>query len=142
MSIRWRVTERDDAALLAQMNQELIQDEASTNPMTLVELEVRMRGWLEGEYTAVLFEDEAQPVAYALYRDNEGRGIYLRQFFVARDRRRQGLGRRAMRLLLDEVLEPNTRVALDVLVANQRALSFWRALGFTDHALMLELTPR
>ena len=38
------------------------------NPMTLPELEARMRGWLAGEYMCALFERAGRVVAYALYR--------------------------------------------------------------------------
>ena len=43
-----------------------------------------MRGWLAMEYQAVVFEEAATPVAYALFRQTP-EWIHLRQFFVARD---------------------------------------------------------
>jgi GNAT superfamily N-acetyltransferase len=128
----------DDAPLLARMNADLIRDEGHSNTMTVAQLEQRMRGWLSAEYTAVVFERAAQPVGYALFRDNEGRGMLLRQFFVSADCRRQGLGRRAFALLVEEVLAPGTRVAVEVLTRNERALAFWRAVGFTEYAVTLE----
>jgi predicted acetyltransferase len=103
------------------------------------QLEDRMRGWLEGDYSAVLFELNDQVVAYALYRDNEGRGIYLRQFFVVSELRRRGLGRQAFQMLRNEALGSDIRIAVEVLHRNERALSFWRAVGFADYALTLEL---
>jgi ribosomal protein S18 acetylase RimI-like enzyme len=129
----------EDTPLLARLNRELIEDEGHENSMTAAELEARMRGWLAAEYQAVVFELEGEVVAYALYRDNEGRGVYLRQFFVSRDLRRRGIGREAFGMLRGEVLPPGTRVALDVLSGNHRAIAFWRALGFGDYALALEL---
>lgn len=139
--MKWRRAEVGDSPLLARMNAELIQDEGHDNPMTVAELEGRMRGWLEAEYTAVLFEKDATTVAYALFKDNEGRGVLLRQFFVVRDRRRHGVGRRAFDLLLAEALPPDTRVVVEVLSRNQRALSFWQAVGFADYARTLERRP-
>jgi GNAT superfamily N-acetyltransferase len=120
------------------MNADLIRDEGHANAMTLAQLEERMRGWLSAEYTAIVFERRAQPVAYALFRDDEGRGVLLRHFFVCAECRRQGLGRRAFALLVEEVLAPGTRVAVEVLARNERALAFWRAVGFTEYAVTLE----
>ncbi len=64
--------------------------------MTVPELERRMKSWLASEYTAVLFKIDGAVVAYAVYAE-EPEKIYLRQLFVARNRRRQGIGRRPWR---------------------------------------------
>lgn len=136
-SMRWRRATVGDAPLLADMNRQLREDEAPLAEPLRVDFESRMLGWLSGEYSAVLFELNAVPVAYALWRDHEGRGVYLRQFFVARDRRRQGLGRRAIELLVSEVLPPGTDVTLEVLDQNPTGLAFWRALGFCSYARTL-----
>lgn len=141
--MQWRLAGPDDAPLLARMNAELIQDEGHSNSMTVAELETRMRGWLSADHWAVVFEDEevGAPAAYALYRDNEGRGVLLRQFFVARDRRRRGVGRRAFAALVTEVLPAGTRVVVEVLSHNTRAIAFWQAVGFADYARTLERHP-
>ncbi|HEX2878991.1 MAG TPA: GNAT family N-acetyltransferase [Polyangiaceae bacterium] len=138
--MKWRRALLTDAGLLARMNADLIRDEGHSNPMTVEQLEDRMRGWLQGEYSAVLFEADDQIVAYALYRDNEGRGIYLRQFFVLGALRRRGLGRQSIAILKTDVLEKGTRITVDVLTGNPRALTFWRAVGFADYALTLDLS--
>jgi predicted acetyltransferase len=127
-----------DAAMLAQMNQDLIEDERHRNQMTLAELETRMRTMLEGGYTATLFEFDAQVVAYALWTENPD-WVYLRQFFVARGYRRRGVGRQAIRLLADLVWPANTRVRVNVLIGNRPALEFWRAVGFADYLITLEM---
>src|SRR5215468_2732123 len=88
----------DDCALLAELNHQLIRDEGHRNKMTVSELEQRTRGWLASEYAAILFEDGGEVVAYALYRDDPEE-LYLRQLFVVRNRRRQGIGREAVELL-------------------------------------------
>jgi GNAT superfamily N-acetyltransferase len=106
--------------------------------MTLPELEARLRHWLQHEYTALIFEQQAVAVAYALYRQ-DAEAIYLRQFFVDRQHRRLGLGRQAIQILLDDVWPPGWRITLDVLVHNQRGYAFWKALGFQDYALTLEM---
>ena len=131
----------DDAALLTELNQQLIQDEGHRNRMTFAELEGRMRTWLKTDYQAVLFEQAAEIVAYAVYRPEQG-ATYLRQFFVKRQRRRQGIGRAAMRLLLHKIIAPGARVYLDVLVDNSPARQFWRSIGFKDYALTLEWTQQ
>jgi GNAT superfamily N-acetyltransferase len=130
----------DDCPRLAELNQQLIRDEGHRNRMTVAELEQRMRGWLAGEYRAVLYEDGGEVVAYALFRE-QPEEIYLRQLFVVRHRRGQGIGRRAVELLRTQVWPKTKRLTVDVLVANQRGVAFWRAVGYTDYCLTLELSP-
>lgn len=135
----WRFARLEDAAELAGMNARLIEDEGHRNPMTLAALEARMRSWLgSGGYRAVLFELGSRPVAYALYR-LEPDGIHLRQFFVERSERRRGLGRAALSVLRQEVWPADARITLEVLVGNRSAAAFWRAVGFRDYAVVLEL---
>ncbi len=126
-----------DIPTLAALNAQLIVDEGSDNPMTVPQLAERMTEWLDGRYRAILFEIGAEAVAYALYRD-DGESIYVRHFFVTRTHRRNGVGREAMTLLMDEVFPPEKRVVVDVLVRNGRGVAFWHALGFTDFLLTLE----
>lgn len=130
-----------DCPLLAELNHQLILDEGHRNPMTVPQLEQRMRGWLEsGEYAAILFEDGGEVVAHALYREQPDE-IYLRQLFVVRERRRQGLGKQAMRLLFSEIWPKTKRLTVEVLVANTAAVAFWRAVGYRDYSLTLEIQP-
>jgi predicted acetyltransferase len=79
-------------------------------------------------------------VAYALFRE-EPQEIYLRQLFVVRSRRRQGLGRRAMEILRSEVWPKNKRLTVEVLVANKAAVEFWRSVGYLDYSVKLEILP-
>lgn len=108
--------------------------------MTVPQLVQRMRGWLEGEYVALLFEEGGEVVAYALYRE-EPDEIYLRQLFVVRHHRRQGLGKQAMHLLRSEIWPKTKRLTVEVLVANAAAVAFWRAIGYRDYSLKLEIVP-
>src|SRR5262245_7157097 len=124
----------NDCALLAELNHQLIRDEGHPNRMTVPELEQRMRGWLAAEYVAVLFEEEGEVVAYALYHEGM-QETYLRQLFVVRDRRRQGIGRRAFEMLRAEFLPANKRLTVDVLVQNTAAVAFWRSVGCRDYCL-------
>src|SRR5258705_8458320 len=107
--MNYRRATLDDCAVLAEMNQQLIQDERHRNRMTLTELRERMRAWLSAEYEGVLFEQDQEAVAYALYRE-EPDEIYLRQFFVVRHRRRQGLGRQAIQILQSKILPKDKRL--------------------------------
>lgn len=128
-SLSWRRAGAGDVPLLARLNEHLIEDEGHTERLAPLELESRMREWLDGDYEAVLFEHAGEAVAYALWCPESG-GVYLRQFFVARAWRRRGLGRQAFGILRREMLPPDARLALEVLPGNERALRFWEALGF------------
>lgn len=134
-----RIATLDDCQLLAGMNHLLLEDEKHRNRfMTLPQLEERMRGFLSGEYRGVIFEDGGEVVAYALYRE-QAEEIYLRQLFVARHRRRQGHGRRAVETLRSEIWPRNKRLTVDVLLHNTVAIAFWRSVGYKDYLLGLEI---
>jgi GNAT superfamily N-acetyltransferase len=135
-----RLATLHDSSLLAELNHQLIQDEGHRSKMTVPELDQRMRDWLAAEYRAVVFEDNGEVVAYALYCEKSDE-VYLRQLFVVRQRRRQGIGRQALEMLRSQVWPQDKRLTVDVLVANQRALAFWRAAGYTDYCLTLEILP-
>ena len=122
-----------DLPLLVQWNRQLGEDERAASLMTMAQLESRMRGWLAGDYRAAVFEEHGAPVAYAMYCPDE-RGIYLRQFFVSRTHRRRGVGREALRLFRERCVPGGASLSLEVLVHNERALAFWRALGMREHA--------
>jgi GNAT superfamily N-acetyltransferase len=135
--MRYRFATAADAQLLAAMNHRLIQDEGHRNSMSVAELEMRMRGWLDGEYQAVLFEDEQGSAGYALFK-READWIYLRQFFVQPERRRRGIGTAAMTWLLENVWIDTPRIRLDVLVGNSEGIEFWRSLGFAEYCVTME----
>lgn len=137
--MEYRQATAADAPALAEMNWQLIRDEGHRNPMTVAELAARMAGWLGREYEAVLFEEAGSPVGYALYR-REPEYVYLRHLFVRRDCRRRGVGRAAVGWLRRQTW-PGRRVRVDVLVGNAAGVAFWRALGFADYCLTLELEP-
>jgi predicted GNAT family acetyltransferase len=139
--MHWRFATGQDARLLAELNHQLIADEGHDNPMTVAELEQRVRGWLATEYQAVLFHEEGKVIAYGLFREDESGRTHLRQFFVGRPFRRRGVGREAFRLLCTEVVPTDRRIVVEVLTANTVARSFWKANGFRDYATTLELTP-
>ena len=138
--MKFRTAVLDDCPLLAQLNHQLIRDEGHRNRMTVSELEGRMRDWLSGGYRATIFEDGGEVVVYALFRE-QLEEIYLRQFFVVQHCRRQGLGRRAWQLLRSQVWPKSKRLTVEVLVSNRSGVAFWRAMGYNDYCLTLEILP-
>ncbi len=128
-----------DAAVLGRLNHLLIRDEGHRNPMDVDALVERMRGWLSDDgYEALLGFDGDDLVAYVLWRD-EPDCVYLRQIFVQREHRRQGVARHLMLSVFERW--PDKRLTVDVLAGNARALAFWRRMGYRDYAVMLERLP-
>jgi GNAT superfamily N-acetyltransferase len=140
MKLSWRYATEVDVPLLAEWNHQLIRDEGHRNPMTVSQLEERMKQWLTAEYQAVIYSSP-EPVAYALFKREEA-SIYLRQLFVRRDVRRGGIGRSVFAILRDEIWPPSIRLTVDVLCSNQAAIAFWRSLGYQDYCLTLEIMPQ
>jgi predicted acetyltransferase len=138
--MNFRLATLNDCALLAELNHQLIRDEGHRNKMTVPELEQRMKGWLASEYAVVLFEQDRRVVAYALYRE-QAEEIYLRQLFVIRNQRRSGMGREAVKILRSKIWPTNKRLTVEVLVQNEAAVAFWRAVGYKDYCLTLEIVP-
>jgi GNAT superfamily N-acetyltransferase len=139
--LTFRPAKHTDASLLAELNQQLQIDESHRRRMKLPELERRMADWLQaGGYQAVIFERRGRPVGYALYRrETEPDDFYyLKQFFVCRDCRRQGVGREAIAWLIALAWRDSPMVYLDVLSNNARGIEFWRAIGFADYSITME----
>lgn len=127
-----------DMPALAELNRQLQIDEEHRNRMELSELVPRMTRWCTSEgYEAVLFERDGKTAGYALFR-RDPEHFYLKQFFVCRDVRRQGIGRAAIEWLAANVWQSAPAVYLDVLVNNQRGVDFWRAVGFADYCVTME----
>ena len=133
-----RFTTQEDVLLLAEMNQQLIRDEGHRNKMTLLQLQERMLGWLQGDYTAVIFSKEPEKVGYALYR-KETEWIYLRQLFVKAEARRKGIGREAISWLKKNAWKGTKPIRIEVLVGNPEGISFWKAVGFKDYCITMEM---
>ena len=140
MQMDYRLATEPDLNLLAEWNHQLIRDEGHRNWMTVPELCDRMKGWLASAYKAVIFFSDGEPVAYGLYRESPDE-VYLRQFFVRRDKRRLGLGHRAITILCQEIWSPQKRLTVEVLCHNTIGIKFWRAMGYKDYSLTLEIMP-
>jgi len=116
---------------LAVLNKQLIEDEHHDNPMTIVELEERMRGFLTGPYRAYYCIVDGSVAGYALVK-TDVRPIYLRQFFICRDARRKGHGKAFFHALLERLDE--RIVDIEVLEWNEPAIRFWTSLGFSTRS--------
>jgi len=128
-----------DAPLLATLNAQLDEDEPHPYPLAMSALAARMAGWIgTGEYHVLLFRRGDRVAGYCAWR-LEDRGTYLRHFFICRDQRREGLGRAAMALLCREVFPKGHPVQIEAAVWNTGAIAFWRAIGFRDFGLSMEL---
>ena len=136
----------EEAALLAELNRQLDEDEPHSYPLPLSALSERMARWIEsGAYEVLLFRRGERVTGYAAWRV-EDRGAYLRHFFICRDQRGQGWGRAAMQLLRRDVFPRDRSVQIEASIGNQAGIAFWHAIGFEDFGLSMELkageTPR
>ncbi|CAN0620825.1 Acetyltransferase (GNAT) family protein [Burkholderia multivorans] len=130
-----------DADLLAESNARLSTDEGHRIVRTFDEYRSRMCGWLSSSrHHAIVFERNDRFAAYALYEECD-EYTCLRQFFVARDCRRQGIGAAAIDLLRSEVWDPARRLTVEVLVTNHVGIAFWHAVGYQDYLIGLEIMP-
>jgi ribosomal protein S18 acetylase RimI-like enzyme len=130
-----------NALLLANMNRLLIRDEKHRNKMTLNQLAQRMKKWLSSDYQAFLFFKNGGVFGYCLFFKTK-EYVYIRQFYIEKNSRRVGLGKKAMNLLRKNVWKKDKRLRLDVLVTNLRGISFWKAVGFKDYCLTMELNQK
>ncbi|NSW92426.1 MAG: GNAT family N-acetyltransferase [Firmicutes bacterium] len=122
-----RVCSDEELDLLAILNKQLIEDEKHDNKMNIEQLRERMKGFIHTDYVAYLFERNSETIGYALI-DHTRKPLYLRQFFICREVRRQGYGKTAFKKLI-ELLNTET-VDIEVLSWNDRGIGFWRSLGF------------
>ena len=137
----WRRCTVADAPLLAELNAQLSEDEGASVG-TPAAYQDRMRTWLEqGRYAAALASSEVGPVAYVVWRhDPDDDDIYVRQFFVVREHRGQGLGRRLFERAADELWAGRV-LRLDVYDSNPRGRAFWERLGFGAYSALMRRDP-
>jgi ribosomal protein S18 acetylase RimI-like enzyme len=125
------------------MNKQLTEDEQHRHRFKSEQwFTERMSQLLNGDYTAVLFEKEII-VAYALYRNHPDHAdtIYLRQLFVSRDYRRQGIGKEVINILINEIWPKEKRLTVEVLCHNEVARKFYQSVGYKEYCLELEMKP-
>jgi len=142
----WTICTLDEIKELSELNGLLHEDEGAV-PMDAKVREDRLRNWIDAEYTAVLFSNQNQTVGYTLFRqtdpDSEGLdpGVFIRQYFVVRDQRRNGLGRQMFNILTTNIWPRGCGILLDTKYENQRAQAFWRSLGFSEYHLSFIRRP-
>lgn len=138
--MQFRRATAKDIPELAKFNAQLNRDDASSNKMTEAELEARMNRFFDQGYIAVIFSEDDATVGYVLYRSDDD-SFFIRQFFVAMQARRKGLGKQAVKWLQENMWKDGERITVQVMVGNKRGLEFWRAVGFVDYSMMMELLP-
>ncbi len=136
-----------DLPLLARLNRALIEDEGSRNPMALDALKARMAEFLRDGWRADLFYRDDEVLGYVLYqigRDDyeDAPLVYLRQFFIIKEHRRQGYGLHAVEYLIKYAFPPGSIVSLDVLQTNASGRKFWEKAGFSRYYINLKRWPR
>jgi predicted acetyltransferase len=136
--LKFRFATGSDVPWLAKMNQQLIQDEGHRNKMTLAELEQRMSNFLQNEYYAVIAGLGQTDIGYALYRQDP-EWLYLRQIFIINSMRRKGFGRRFIEWLKNNPWKKCKRIRTDILVDNIAGIDFWKAVGFKEYCITLEM---
>lgn len=119
----------DDTKKLAELNKQLIEDEHSSNPMSIDELQERMSGFLSTEYSAYYFMEGEDIIGYALVRNN-CTPPYLRQFLIDRKYRGQHYGTKAFHMLLEHL--GVTSIDIEVLTVNKSGAAFWETCGFKE----------
>jgi hypothetical protein len=137
--MHFRAATLDDCAPLAELNHQLIRDEGHQNQMSVSELEQRMRGWMAaGEYRAVIFE---QAYAWSLmpYTANSWRKfICANSLSRALNVAKESDGK-PWKFFAQKIWPPGKRLTVDVLIQNIAAIAFWRAVGYQDYSLTLEI---
>ncbi len=136
--LKFRCATESDVLWLAKMNQQLIQDEGHRNKMTLPELEQRMSDFLQKEYDVVIAGLGQTDIGYALYRQDP-EWLYLRQIFVIEEMRHKGFGRRFIEWLKNNPWRDYKRIRMDVLVGNVTDIDFWKAVGFKEYCITMEM---
>ena len=134
-----RYIEECEFNLIARWNRQLQEDEGA--PIMSVEhIEARLRNWLQGPYACIIFSMDSD-VGYAIYRisddEAEGRGVYLRQFFIARTFRRKGYGRIAFNLITDGLFR-GQRIVVEALESNPGGIAFWQSVGMLPYCRKFE----
>ena len=137
-----RLATMHDVPILAKMNRLLTEDEKHRNRFMSDDwFEQRMERFLGSEYQAVIFEQDGKVIAYALYRNHAEHEdtIYLRQIFVDRTLRRQGIGKYVMHVLMNEYWPKEKRLTVEVLYDNKAACLFYDSVGYKVYCLELEI---
>lgn len=142
-----RRAQEEDSELLGRLNKMLIEAEGSNNAMSERQLGNRMKAMLAGGWRAVIAEEEAGPIGYCLFSQQElglgnEREIYIRHFFICEERRGCGIGTRFLRRLQAEYFPADANIAVDSLATNRVAETFWLKVGFAPFSVQYRLQAR
>ena len=124
-----------DVGSLAELNRRLIEDEHHPNPMNVEQLADRMSGWLQTEYTCYLAVADGATIGYCLFRD-DGEFYYMRQLFVDRGHRRQGIATELLDWMYENVWA-DKKGRLEVLAHNKDAIAFYEGYGFSPDCVRM-----
>ena len=139
-----RQAENADIGPIARMNARFIAEEGSRNPMSLAQLEQRMRGWLSGGWTLIVIELEGEIAGYMLFLERadeyfaEQCEIYVRHFYITPEHRGRSLGSGAFERLAEAHFPPGARLVLEVLETNPRGRQFWERIGFETYCTQMQ----
>jgi RimJ/RimL family protein N-acetyltransferase len=148
LSINLIQAKESDLAVLAEMNKGLINDECSPNPMSIQELEERMKGWLFSDRNIDLIYMRSEIVGYALYQFRKNqyfpneREVYLRQYYIKPAYRMKGLGQEGIKLLKEIRFKDIQTVNIDVLINNQVGMNFWQKVGFIPYSMTMNMNMK
>ena len=144
-----REIEESDITQVARWNVQLHEDEGSI-PLSVDAAAERLRRWFAaGRFQGVIFLVGGNPIGYLLYELRPvhadlraGESVYIRQFFISRESRRQGHGSVAIRSFLRDQVSEIASVVLDVKATNPSGQQFWQSLGFKAKSVAFELDVR
>jgi GNAT superfamily N-acetyltransferase len=143
MNVTIKRANQDDIPQLAVMNHQLIQDEGSRNPMEVEQLGERMQGWLDDGWTALLVIVGEDVAGYMLYQQRvddyflDQKEVFIRQFFIRRGMRGQGIGRQAIEVIVGAWLPSGATLMLEVMAGNEVGLAFWERVGFEAYSVAM-----
>ena len=146
MPITIRSADLNDVSVLAKMNSRLVEDQESENTWSLAKYEQRFSEWLQdGTWHIDMILQDGQCVGYAVYQPRsdyynpDQPVIYVRQYYIERTHRRQGLGRAAFQELIDSRFPTGYQaIALDVVATNPVGQAFWEKLGFAPYFISMK----
>ena len=136
MTLAARPASPDDAAILAQIYNEGIEDRVGTfetRPRTIQDVQA----WFDGVHPIVVVEADGAIVAFASTSTYRGRDCYagIAEFsvYVARRARGQGAGTVAMRALLDAVKPAGIwKLVSRIFVENDASRRLMASMGFRE----------
>jgi ribosomal protein S18 acetylase RimI-like enzyme len=137
MKIDFQKAEPIHSDILGKLNKKLIGDEGHSNPMKDDDLIDRMYNFLTNNYSAYFILTDSRVAGYCLFRDDIDY-IYIRQLFVEKDKRNQGLGKACVRWLKDTHWT-DRKIRIEVLSGNLDGIEFWRRIGFHDYCITMEM---